>query len=384
MVWAAEPLELSSNKVTVRTMSPNDIESIVEAIHDPTGWSGRMWGIDTPEKIRDMLLKQIESHEKGECNPIVYFVNGCVVGISRYHSLFPNRKALEIGGTCISPQWRRTFVNTEVKNLLLTYAFEQLGAVRVELRVDCLNYISQMNVLRLGATFEGVIRNWQIRKNGDIPDGMLYCITNKDWPIVKDRLIALQNCQKPKMPFLSWEFETDNLLLKVHNLSDSADLLALAERNRKSIIESFPQSAAMETLEQAQSYIAERAHWAMAGSAFYYGVRHKKNNQLIGQFHIKHINWKSLSAELGYYVDGEYRRQGIASQFIDLAIKELFEKRHFQRIVLRATTSNNASIKLAEKFAFHKEGILRSEFTTGTGKIVDIILFSKLKTDLIY
>ncbi|MBK7963359.1 MAG: GNAT family N-acetyltransferase [Bdellovibrionales bacterium] len=381
MNWATEPLYVANDKITVRTITKNDIEDIVEAIHDPKGWSGRMWGIDTPEKIRDMLQKQIEGQVKGECHPMVYFVDGKVAGITRYHSLFPGRKALEIGGTCIAPNWRRSFVNTEVKNILLTYAFEKLRTVRVELRVDCLNYVSQMNVLRLGATFEGIIRHWQVRKNGDLPDGMLYSITNKDWPTVKERLIALQNRQKPKTPFLPWEIEHGDLQLKVSRLTDANDLLELTKRNKKSLIESFPQSACMESSEQAYSYIAERTHWAASGTAFYYGVRHKKNNQLIGQFHIKHINWKSLSAELGYFIDAGYRRQGIASQLIELAIEELFAKRNFRRITLRAITNNDPSIKLAEKLGFRREGILRAEFTTGTGEFVDTVLFSKLKSD---
>ncbi len=381
MAWATEPIELAANKVTVRTITKKDIEGIVEAIHDPEGWSGRMWGIDTPEKIRDMLHKQIEAHEKGKCNPFVYFVEGNIAGISRYHSLFPNRKALEIGGTCIAPKWRRTFVNTEVKNLLFTYAFEQLGAVRVELRVDRTNYVSQMNVLRLGASFEGIIRHWQIRKNGDVPDGMLYCITNKAWPAVKERLAALQNRQQPKTAFLPWEMESEDLRLRASQLADSGELLELNKRNRKSIIESFPQSAAMESAEQAHSYIAERVHWAVGGIAFYYGIHHKKNNQLIGQFLIKHINWKLGSAELGYFVDAEYRRQGVASQMIKLAMAELFEKYNFRRLTIRSIATNVASIKLAEKLAFKKEGLLRGDFMTGTGEIVDNILFSKLRTD---
>lgn len=381
MAWATEPIDLSNKKISVRTILKEDIEDIVKAIHDPEGWSGRMWGIDTPEKIREMLQKQIEAQEKGECNPIVYFVEGEVAGITRYHSLFPGRKALEIGGTCIAPKWRRTFVNTEVKNLLLAYAFEKVGAVRVELRVDCVNYVSQMNVLRLGASFEGVIRHWQVRKNGAVPDGMLYCITNKDWPVVKERFVALQNRRQPRAVYLPWEFECGDFRLKVSSLSDASDLLQLTKRNRKSLLESFPLSANLETIDQAHSYIAERAHWAAMGTAFYYGVRHKKNNQLIGQFHIKHINWKSHSAELGYYVDADYRRKGVASQLIGLAQEELFTKRNFRRLTLRAITTNEPSIQLAEKLGFRKEGVLRSEFTTGAGELVDNVLFSKLNTD---
>ncbi len=355
MSWATEPLELSSGRVSVRTLSSDYIDRIIEAIHDPKGWSGRMWGIDTHEKICDMLHRQIKEHEKGECHPFVYFVDGSVAGITRYHSIFPGRKALEIGGTCVAPKWRRTFVNTDVKKILLTYAFEKLDVVRVELRVDCLNYTSQMNVLRLGASFEGKIRHWQIRGNGDLPDGMLYSITNKEWPVVKSRLTALQNHERPGTPFLPWELKSKNLRMNVYKLSDSTDFFDLVVRNRKSLLESFPHSASFETLEQVHSFIAEKVHLASSGSAFYYVVRDSSNNKMIGQLQIKLINWKLRSAELGYFIDEEYRRQGLTSQMVDVALNELFTRHNFNRITLRCITTNEASIKLAEKFSFQKE-----------------------------
>ncbi len=381
MAWATEPIELSTNNITVRTITEKDIEGIVEAIHDPTGWSGRMWGIDTPDKIRDMLNRQIDSHKKQECNPFVYFVGDDVAGISRYHSLFPSRKALEIGGTCIAPKWRRTYVNTEVKSLLFTYAFEHLSAVRVELRVDCRNYVSQMNVLRLGAAFEGIIRHWQVRNNGDLPDGKLYCITNKDWPTVKERFVALRNQQRPKSRFLPWEIESKDLQLRICQLTDSNELLSLISKNREILSESFPQSSCLESSEQVDSYIADRAHWATDGTAFYYGVRFKNNGQMIGQLQVKRINWESRSAELGYFVDAEYRRRGIASQMIKLVTAELFEIHGFRRLTLRSVLKNEASIKLAEKLGFKREGVLREEFITGKGEIADSVLFSMLRTD---
>jgi len=379
MTWATEPLEISSEKIFVRSLKESDFDSIATAIHDPNGWSGRKWGIDTPDKIREMLRLQLESQAKGECSPFVYFFGDEVVGISRYLHIAPHRKTLEVGGTCVAPKWRRTFVNTEVKRLLFAHAFEKLEAVRVELRVDCLNYASQMNVLRLGAVFEGKIRHWQVRKDGELPDGMLYSITNKDWPSAKERLDLLRSGQQPKATSLPIELNTPRLKIRLNKLPDAQSLLELAQRNSKSLIESFPQIGALKSTEDAQAYIAERAHWASADSAFYYGVWNKDTNCLVGQLLVKNINWKVRSAELGYLLDSEYRGKGIGAEMASAGLDELFERQHFRRVSLRAIPTNDPSIRLAKKLGFNQEGVLHSEFMTGNGECVDNLLFSKVR-----
>jgi hypothetical protein len=48
--------------------------------------------------------------------------------------------------------------NTEAKLLLLTHAFEGLGALRVELKTHALNLQSRRAIARLGAVEEGTLR----------------------------------------------------------------------------------------------------------------------------------------------------------------------------------------------------------------------------------
>ena len=65
---------------------------------------------------------------------------------------------------CQALHWRkwvrvwRSPVNTETKLLMMTRAFEELGAVRVQWQTDQLNLRSQAAIERLGATKEGVLR----------------------------------------------------------------------------------------------------------------------------------------------------------------------------------------------------------------------------------
>jgi N-acetyltransferase len=377
MAWAVDLVDLSCGALRVRSLQPSDFAAVAEAIIDPEGWAGRIWGIDTREKIFAMLEAQMAARERGECNPFVYLVEGEIAGITRYLHFAPQRRGLEIGGTCVARRWQRTFVNTWVKSLLLAHAFEALGAVRAEFRVDCQNYRSQLAVLRLGAVFEGKIRSWQMRKDGTVPDGMLYSITEREWPRVKERLSALRDGLPPKEDFLPRELETPRLRLALYRLADAPDLLALAWNNREQLVDSFPQAGNLHTLSEAEAAIARRAHEAAAGTAFYYAVWDKATGRQVGQLQIKQIDWNFRGAELGYFLDRSLHRRGLGTELVAAALHELEDKRGFHRVIIRALPHNLASTALALKLGFAPEGIQRSSFVTGRGLRADLAVYSR-------
>jgi RimJ/RimL family protein N-acetyltransferase len=79
-------------------------------------------------------------------------------------------------------------VNTECKSLLLAHAFEELGAVRVQLKTDLRNERSQRAIERIGAVREGVLRKHMVLWDGFIRDTVYYSILASEWPDVKRRL----------------------------------------------------------------------------------------------------------------------------------------------------------------------------------------------------
>jgi RimJ/RimL family protein N-acetyltransferase len=107
------------------------------------------------------------------------------IGSTRFLNLDPDNRRAEIGWTWIAPAWQRTAVNTEAKLLMLTHAFEQMRCIRVELRTDALNERSRTAILRLGATFEGILRQHMIMPTGRLRDTAVYSILDREWPVVK-------------------------------------------------------------------------------------------------------------------------------------------------------------------------------------------------------
>jgi RimJ/RimL family protein N-acetyltransferase len=113
---------------------------------------------------------------------------GEVVGTTRFHSIVPQHRRTEIGFTWVGVPWQRTAVNTESKYLMLRHAFERWGCGRVEFKADAANRRSRDALLRIGATEEGVLRQYMLSEHRGPRDVAVYAIVAGDWPAVKARL----------------------------------------------------------------------------------------------------------------------------------------------------------------------------------------------------
>jgi RimJ/RimL family protein N-acetyltransferase len=119
---------------------------------------------------------------------VIHLASGRVAGVTRYMEIRPAHRSLEIGGTWYGLEFQQTAVNTESKYLLLRYAFETLGTIRVQFKVDIRNERSWRAIERIGAKREGILRNHFILPDGVIRDSVFYSVIDSEWPVVKDRL----------------------------------------------------------------------------------------------------------------------------------------------------------------------------------------------------
>jgi RimJ/RimL family protein N-acetyltransferase len=115
---------------------------------------------------------------------------GAVVGTSSYLEISPGDARLEIGFTAYTPSVWAGVVNPETKLLLLGYAFDTLGAGRVQLKTDVRNVRSQQAIARLGAQYEGVLRRYQRRSDDTVRDTVLFSMLADEWPTARAALIA--------------------------------------------------------------------------------------------------------------------------------------------------------------------------------------------------
>ena len=101
----------------------------------------------------------------------------------------PDHYGLEIGSAWIRKSARGTRVNPAMKHLMLEHAFENLDAIRVELKTDERNAQSRAAILKLGAEFEGIRRNHIIMPDGHFRNSACYSVVHTQWEAVCDGLL---------------------------------------------------------------------------------------------------------------------------------------------------------------------------------------------------
>lgn len=112
-----------------------------------------------------------------------------IVAISAFLDIRNQDRHLEIGSTFIARRFRGGSTNNQMKLMMLTEAFEVRDCVRVTFKVNALNQRSRDAVLRLGAKFEGELRNQREQRDGSWRTAAIYSIIDSEWPSVKQSLM---------------------------------------------------------------------------------------------------------------------------------------------------------------------------------------------------
>ena len=163
-------------------------------------WSLLLFPLLSREDVDKKIATGIEKEKRDEefAFAVILKADNHFVGSTSYLTITPRHKRAEIGSTYYLPEFQGTFVNPECKFLLLRHAFEDWGAVRMQLGTDDNNIHSQRAIAKLGAKYEGLLRNYGVRPDGKPRNTVLYSITSYEWPEAKSRLISRINAYPSK------------------------------------------------------------------------------------------------------------------------------------------------------------------------------------------
>jgi RimJ/RimL family protein N-acetyltransferase len=158
------------------------------ALFDVELWRWYSARIDSPAALERFMRARLDEQARGGAMGYVARVGEAVAGATSFLHIAPDDRRVEIGSTWWAKRWQRTFVNSTAKRLMLTHAFETMGALAVELRTDALNAASRRAIERIGATYCGVLPAHRICDDGRVRDTAIYAITDLDWPAVRERV----------------------------------------------------------------------------------------------------------------------------------------------------------------------------------------------------
>jgi RimJ/RimL family protein N-acetyltransferase len=188
-----EPLTLRGSVVRLEPMAIDHVQALARVGLEPELWRWTPTAVTSTDEMRAYVQTALDEQRRGAALPFVIVdqASGQVIGSTRYANIDAANRRLEIGWTWLAPSHQRTRANTEAKLLLLTHAFENLGAMRVELKTDALNEKSRRAILRIGAVEEGILRKHVITASGRIRDTVYFSIVDSEWPGVKARLLDM-------------------------------------------------------------------------------------------------------------------------------------------------------------------------------------------------
>jgi len=186
-----KPVTLAGSIVRLEPLAESHLDGLAEVAFDASIWR---WTLARPtdvDGLRAWLETALANAAAGSEMPFatIDVASGRPIGSTRFMSIVPEHRRLEIGWTWVAPAWQRRGANQEAKYLQLRHAFEELGANRVEFKTDSLNEKANPALLAIGATFEGTFRNHMVMPEGRLRHSSYYSVTAEEWP---DRKVKLE------------------------------------------------------------------------------------------------------------------------------------------------------------------------------------------------
>ncbi len=184
------PVTLAADPIRLVPLTLEHVPGLEAAAADGELWNLRFTSVPAPGESTAYVEAALASQAAGHRLPFAVLdaATGEVLGSTSYHDIVPAVERVEIGWTWYARRVQRSAVNTTAKLLLLTHAFETLGAQLVGWRTDNFNHASQRAIERLGAKRDGVLRHHWPRRDGTVRDTVMYSMTAAEWPEARAHL----------------------------------------------------------------------------------------------------------------------------------------------------------------------------------------------------
>lgn len=185
---------LENDHVLLRPLSTADYERLLPyAINEPDTWQYSLLNAAGEAGMKKYVDGAVAARATGKEYPFIVFdkLTSTYAGSTRFYDIQAANLTLQLGFTWYGEKFRGTRLNKHCKLLLLSFAFEQAGAERVEFRADNTNQRSIAAMKSIGCTVEGVLRSHGLKADGTRRDSIILSILRNEWfDGVKDKLLA--------------------------------------------------------------------------------------------------------------------------------------------------------------------------------------------------
>ncbi|MBK7084525.1 MAG: GNAT family N-acetyltransferase [Flavobacteriales bacterium] len=172
----------------------------------------------------------------------------------------------------------------------------------------------------------------------------------------------------------------DQLTVRPVAADDAEAFFRLIDRDRALFATYFPVTTGRTSDPHATlGYMRDLVAQAVAQETFCYLVLQEGASEPVGALFLRSFDRRVAKCEAAYLVSSAHQGKGIASGAVAWAIDEAFRTHGMNKVFLRVDPDNAASIRVAEKNGFLREGLLRQDFRTNDDRLMDVIVFGKLR-----
>jgi RimJ/RimL family protein N-acetyltransferase len=191
MSWEGLAKRLEGRIVVLEPFVAEHERELFSVAQDPQIWRWMSYNaVESAETFHSWFDDALRATKAGD--EAVFAVrsrkSGKTIGSTRYMTLRPEHRGLEIGWSWLVPSAWGTGANAEAKLLLLEHAFDRLGCIRVEFKTDARNERARLALEALPARFEGIFRSHMLVRGGERRNSAFYSVTDDDWPVVRTLL----------------------------------------------------------------------------------------------------------------------------------------------------------------------------------------------------
>ncbi|GGA60072.1 GNAT family N-acetyltransferase [Ornithinibacillus halotolerans] len=172
--------------------------------------------------------------------------------------------------------------------------------------------------------------------------------------------------------------ETNRLILRKIEQDDAHDIFEYL--SDKEVMKHYG-TEPFQTVDEAYKTISKYEAVFAEKRGIRWGITLKEEDKVIGSCFFYDMNWDHYRTDLGYILNKDYWKRGIAQEAVKAIIQYGIENLNINRFQSVIDPPNVPSQKVVERLGFQREGLLRS-YEYFSGKFDDLYMYSLLKSDV--
>lgn len=164
--------------------------------------------------------------------------------------------------------------------------------------------------------------------------------------------------------------------------ADAAELRGAVNDSFEALNRWMPWAAAPQTLAQARDFCATARRQWRTEEALALLLRQRDGRRLVGASGFPRIDWSVPTFEIGYWCHSAYTGRGYAREAVTALTELAFARLDAVRVELRIDERNAASIRVAERSGFAREGVLRAASRDSRGALRNMAVYARLAPEV--